>query len=123
MLKHAGGNYEYVKDKHGLALAAMEGMRFREYELQINPGDKLFVYTDGIPEAIDEHVEQYGPERLESVLNSVKDLDMKSTLPAVRKNIADFVGAADQFDDITMVGFAYFGAESVDPQKAESDNA
>ena len=49
VLMRAGGEYELFKDKHGLALAAMEDMRYREYEIQLNPGDRLFVYTDGIP--------------------------------------------------------------------------
>ena len=109
VLMRAGGDYELYRDKHGLALAAMEDMPFKEYDLQINPGDKLFVYTDGIPEAINEQVEQYGPERLVNVLNTVKDEPMEMVLPKVRRNIAAFVGAADQFDDITMLGFAYYG--------------
>ena len=117
VLMRAGGDYEYLRDKHGLALAAMEDMRFREYELQLDPGDKLFVYTDGVPEAIDEQVEQYGAQRLTQVLNTVKDRDMKDTLPAVREDIAAFVGAADQFDDITMLGFTYYGPEKRGPRQ------
>ncbi len=111
VLMRAGGDYELVKDKHGLALAAMEGVRFKEYELTLNPGDKLFVYTDGIPEAIDENVEQYGTDRMVKVLNAVKGERMRDVLPAVRKDIADFVGRAEQFDDITMLGLAYYGPE------------
>ena len=107
-----GGDYEYIKDKHGLALAAMEGMHYREYELQMNPGDRLFVYTDGIPEAIDENVEQYGIGRLADALNRLKEVSIADTLPAVRKDISDFVGEADQFDDITMLGFLYLGTET-----------
>ena len=110
MLMRAGGDFELFKDKHGLALAAMENMRFREYDLQLNPGDKLFVYTDGVPEAIDEQVEQYGTGRLAEVLNSLKSNPMEEVLPAVRQNILDFVGDAEQFDDITMLGFHYIGA-------------
>ncbi len=111
LLMRAGGDYEYIKDKHGLALAAMEEMRYKEYELQLNPGDRLFVYTDGIPEAIDENVKQYGSKRLAQVLNTVKDDTIAATLPAVRRDIAAFAGGAEQFDDITMLGFAFFGAE------------
>ena len=121
VLMRAGSDYEYIKDKHGLALAAMEGVRFKGYELQLNPGDKLFVYTDGIPEAIDEHVEQYGPQRLLTILNEVKGESMAVTLPAVRKHIADFVGEADQFDDITMLGLSYFGAEKGGEQREGTD--
>ena len=110
LIMHSGGDYEYIKDKHGLALAAMEGMHYREYELQMNPGDRFFVYTDGIPEAIDEKIEQYGATRLVDALNGLKEVSIAETLPAVRKNIADFVGEADQFDDITMLGIVYHGA-------------
>ncbi len=106
-----GGEYGLLKDKHGLALAAMRNMRYKEYELQLEPGDKLFVYTDGIPEAINKSEEQYGTERMLSALDRVKDESMQNTLPAVRRDIADYVGGADQFDDITMLGLAYFGSE------------
>jgi serine phosphatase RsbU (regulator of sigma subunit) len=82
----------------------------------MNPGDRLFVYTDGIPEAIDEQVEQYGMDRLVEVLNGVKDARMESILPVVRKNIADFAGNAEQFDDITMLGFTYFGNQPREEQ-------
>ena len=109
VLMPANGDYEYVKDPHSLALAAMNGMRYKDYELQMHPGDRLFVYTDGIPEAIDEKIEQYGTQRLADVLNPLKDASIADTLPAVRKNISDFVGDADQFDDITMLGFIYRG--------------
>ena len=109
VLMRAGEDYTLFKEKHGLALAAMEEMRFREYELKLEPGDRLFVYTDGIPEAIDEKVEQYGTDRLVDVLNRVKGKTMQESLPAVREDISRFVGAAEQFDDITMLGFAYYG--------------
>ena len=111
VLMRRGEDYALFKDKHGLALAAMEDMRFKEYELQLNPDDRLFVYTDGIPEAIDEHVEQYGAQRLVDVLNTLKNTPMKETLHAVREDIRGFVGKADQFDDITMLGLVYRGAE------------
>ena len=110
VLMRADGDYEYVRDKHGLALAGMEDMRYREYELQFNPGDRLFVYTDGIPEAINEDVEQYGADRLLSILNRNRTAAMKDMLPDVRRDIADFAGSAEQFDDITMLGFVYNGA-------------
>ena len=112
ILMHAGGDYELFRDMHGLALAAMEGVRFKEYELQFEPGDRLFVYTDGIPEAINEQVEQYGTERMVKALNALKGETMRDMLPALRQDILDFVGDADQFDDITMLGFAYFGRET-----------
>jgi serine phosphatase RsbU (regulator of sigma subunit) len=115
ILMRANMSYEYVKDKHGLVLAAMEGMKFNEYELDFHPGDKLFIYTDGIPEALNTEVEQYGPDRLLAALNKVRNKPMTETLPAVRKDIADFAAGADQFDDITMMGFLYNSPEAQKP--------
>ena len=111
MVMRAGEGYTLFRDKHGLALGAMEDMRFSEYEMKLNPGDRLFVYTDGIPEAIDVNEQQYGTDRLVQKLNTLLDAPMTEILPAVRADVADFAGAAEQFDDITMLGFAYNGEE------------
>ena len=105
----AGGDFELFKDKHSLPLAAMPDTRTREYELQFEPGDRLFVYTDGVPEAINEQTEQYGDQRMLNVLNRRKDLPMEEILPDIREDISIFAGNAEQFDDITMLGFTYKG--------------
>ncbi len=112
VLMRTGGEYELIKDKHGLALAAMDGVSYRSYELQLHPGDKLFVYTDGVPEAINTDVEQYGTDRLLTVLNARKDEAPKDLLPEVRQDISAFAAGTDQFDDITMLGFVYTGNAS-----------
>ena len=109
VLMRAGETFELLRDKHGFVLAGMEGVRFKEYELQLYPGDRLFVYTDGVPEAINEAVEQYGTDRLIQVLNMMRENDIRQVLPAVREDIARFAGEAEQFDDITMLAFTYFG--------------
>ncbi len=106
-IMRAGGEYELLKDKHSIALAAMENSKAKEYELTFNPGDKLFVYTDGIPEAINEAVEQYGTTRMLSVLNECNDKPVTVTLPIVSESVNRFKGNADQFDDITMLGFEF----------------
>ncbi|MBR1737263.1 MAG: SpoIIE family protein phosphatase [Firmicutes bacterium] len=106
-IKRADGKWELFKDKHSLALAAMEGMPFKDYEMQLNEGDKLFVYTDGVPEAIDKAEEQFGTDRMLEALNDAQNIGMKSILPFVRKRISNFVNGADQFDDITMLGFDF----------------
>jgi len=110
-LMRAGGGYELFKDKHGLALAAMDGMKYREYELQLEPGDRIFVYTDGVPEAINSSTEQYGTDRMIRVLSASGSRTLRDTLTAVQEDLAAFVGAEDQFDDITMLNFTYFGPE------------
>ena len=99
----AGGEYELFKDKHGFVLAGMEDSRYREYEVQLDKGDTLFVYTDGVPEATDSRKELYGTERLLDVLNRNLTASCEETVKMVREDIDRFVGEAEQFDDITML--------------------
>ena len=108
-IKRLNGEFELLKDKHTMPLAAMPGIHAKQYEVQLEPGDRLFVYTDGVPEAINEQTEQYGDGRMLNVLNRDKDLPMEQILPDVRKDISNFAGNAEQFDDITMIGFTYKG--------------
>jgi len=110
-LMRAGNEYELLKDKHGLALAAMGKMKYKEYELQMAPGDRLFVYTDGVPEAIDYQTQQYGTDRMLGALNRSKNGNLQNALDTVRKDLAAFVGDADPFDDVTMLNFVYHGPE------------
>ncbi len=107
IIKRAGGNFELFTDKHSLALAAMENIKAKEYEIQLNPGDTLFVYTDGVPEAINESVEQYGTDRLIYTLNANKDSEVGELLAAVQESVDVFKGNSEQFDDITMMAFEF----------------
>ena len=107
LVMRAGGDYEVLKDRHGLALAVMKDIPLPEYELQLNPGDRLFVYTDGVPEAINEKEEAYGLERLADRLNRLKNVSQEWALENVLQDIRNFAGKAEQFDDITMLGLTY----------------
>lgn len=98
-----GGEFELFKDKHGFVLAGMEGVRYREYELELNAGDRLFVYTDGVPEATDATNTLYGTERMIAALNRQKDGSCCQLLETLHQDVNTFVGEADQFDDITML--------------------
>ena len=109
VLKRGNGDYELYKQKHNIALAVMRDAKFREYELDLEPGDSLFVYTDGIPEAINNSQEAYGTDRLLDVLNRNKDLPQKNILTQTTRDIKYFVGEEEQFDDVTMMGFKYNG--------------
>lgn len=103
----AGGEFEAHKIRAGFVLAGMEGMRYRAGSMTLEPGDKLFQYTDGVTEATDVHNELYGMERLGAVLNRVKDGKPADILPEVKRDIDAFVGEAPQFDDITMLCLEY----------------
>ena len=98
-----GGDFQLFKDKHGLVLAGMEGARYREYELELNEGDRLFVYTDGVPEATNADTVLYGTDRMLHALNEAKDRSCCELLASLHRDVDAFVGAADQFDDITML--------------------
>ena len=75
------------------------------------PGDVLYVYTDGVAEATNAEDELYGTERMLKCLNGNKEKQLTELLPAIKKDIDNFVGDAPQFDDITMLGFKYLGGE------------
>lgn len=107
--RRAGGDFALVKDRHGFVLAGMEGSRYREYTLDLAPGDRLFLYTDGVTEATDEHQQLYGTRRLLDALNRSRDADPRTLLQAVQADIHAFVGAADPFDDITMLALEIKG--------------
>ncbi|OPZ75359.1 MAG: Phosphoserine phosphatase RsbU [Firmicutes bacterium ADurb.Bin456] len=103
VLKRAGGDYQLVKDKHGFVLAGMENSRYKGYELQMNPGDRLFLYTDGVTEATNARSELYGTGRMLAALNRNRDADCETLLHRMKEDIDAFVGEAPQFDDITML--------------------
>ena len=107
MLQRAGGDYELIKDHHDFVIGGMAGTKYREYELQLNPGDRLFLYTDGVPEATDEEKQLFGTERMLAALNEVKDADPEQVLTYMRGAVDRFVKDAEQFDDLTMLCLAY----------------
>ena len=87
----------------------MDGMVYREYELQLEPGSKLFLYTDGVPEATDEDNWLFGMERMLAALNEAADADPEHVLESVRRAADEFVQDAEQFDDLTMLCLEYNG--------------
>ena len=89
----------------------MSDVLYYSYEIDLKPGDCLYVYTDGIPEAINADEEQFGTDRMLDVLNENKDASMTDLLAAVKAGVDKFVGEAEQFDDQTMVGFRYNGPQ------------
>ena len=108
-VKKAAGSFELLKDRHGFVIGGMPGMKFKEYELQLEPGDKLFVYTDGVPEATNGAQELFGTERMVEALRQGESGTPKETLEAVNRAVQAFVGDAPQFDDLTMMCLAYQG--------------
>ena len=106
-ISKAGGNFEPYKIRAAFVLAGMEGMKYRAGAMKLDPGDKIFQYTDGVTEATSVNNELYGMGRLSEILNKVKDKKPNEILPAVKQDIDEFVGEAPQFDDITMLCLEY----------------
>ena len=103
----ANGDFEPYKIRAAFVLAGMEGMKYRAGSMMLEPGDKIFQYTDGVTEATNVNNELYGMERLGTILNKMKNGTPHDILPAVKKDIDEFVGEAPQFDDITMLCLEY----------------
>ena len=108
-IRQNGGEFVLYKEKHGFAVGGMEGSRYTEYELQLKPGDKLFLYTDGVPEATDKEDKMFGNERMLSALNNKAEADPRLLLMNVRTSVNAFVKDAEQFDDLTMMCLEYKG--------------
>ena len=105
------GRFELLKDKHGLVIGGMAGIRYKEYELNLDPGDKLFLYTDGVAEATRGGSELFGTHRMLDALNRNPGGDPEELLGNVRRAVDEFVGDDEQFDDLTMMCFEYKGGE------------
>ena len=108
-LRRANDRYELQVYRHSPAVATMEGMRFKEHDFQLNPGDSLFVYTDGVAEATNAQNELFGGERLIDSLNVDPEAKPETVLSNVMHGIDVFVAEAEQFDDITMLCLKYNG--------------
>ena len=114
VLKKPDGSFALLKDRHGLVLGAMEGSRYREYELILEPGTKLFLYTDGVPEATDAESRLFGSERMLAALNEDPEATPETVLKNVRRAVDGFVQDAEQFDDLTMMCLEYSGRKQTE---------
>ena len=109
VIHRKGQPCELLKDRHGFVLGGMAGMKYTEYDLRLEPGDEVFLYTDGVPEATNKANKLYGTERLLNALNHKGDASPQELLETVRADVDKFVGAAMQFDDLTMLCLRYLG--------------
>ena len=112
ILMHPNGEYEKIKDPHGLFVGGMPGIQHTEYELQMEPGAKLFVYTDGVVEAKNPNKEMFGMDRLLKTLNADTGAEPKQVIQNVKAEVMKFVKDAEQFDDLTMLSIEYKGVSA-----------
>ena len=109
MLKKPDENFELLKDAHGLVVGGMNNTAYKEYEILLEPGTKLFVYTDGIAEAANSELEFFGTERLADALRSGQDGMPEQIADTVKQSVQAFTGAEPQSDDMTVLCLQYNG--------------
>ena len=109
VLRRPDGPFELYRDRHGFVIGGMDGAHYREYELKLEPGAKLFVYTDGVTEATNADNELFGTARMLHALNAAQNAAPQDVLKNVRRAVDGFVKDAEQFDDLTMLCMEYKG--------------
>ena len=107
LFRRVGEDFHYMKSRAAFVLAGMEGIRYRQEEVLLSPGDILYIYTDGVTEAADLQDRLYGNERLLQVLNAQRTQDLTEILRAVKEDVDTFAAGVPQFDDITMLALRF----------------
>ena len=112
VFKQPGEDFKLYKDRHGFVIGGLEEAKYKEYVIQLQPGAKVFVYTDGVPEATNAEQELFGTERMMAALNADPDAAPMDVLKNVRRAVDGFVKNAEQFDDLTMLCLEYKGPQA-----------
>ncbi len=112
VLRHKDGSFELIKYRHSMAVAMMPGVPFEQHDIKVLPGDRIFVYTDGLPEARNGEKVFFGTDRMLETLNRDPDASGQQMLKNLIDDMNAFVGDAEQFDDVTMLIFDYYGNDN-----------
>lgn len=113
LIRHGNGGFTYFKTRPGFILAGMEDFQYKKGELQLKPGDTLFLYTDGVTEAMNEKEELYGDAALQNVLSDAGQISMEELCRDVKRDVDRFAGTTPQFDDMTMMALRWRGDENM----------
>lgn len=109
VLMRPGGDFELISQKHDFVIGGMDNINYHETETVLEPGSKLFLYTDGLPEATDAGDNMFGTERMVEVLNRCKENAPEDILRSMKESVDKFTNDADQFDDLTMLCLEFNG--------------
>ncbi|MFC2118275.1 SpoIIE family protein phosphatase [Bacteroidota bacterium] len=102
-------NVSFTEMTKDIVLGCIEDKPFHQKKIKINPGDKLFLYTDGVTEAENTEQQLYSDERLISLLKNTKEEMPDKIIEVVYNDIKSFAKGAEQSDDITMLAIKYHG--------------
>ncbi|MCQ2087618.1 MAG: SpoIIE family protein phosphatase [Bacilli bacterium] len=112
LIQNDDGSFEYLQSKKGFVFAGIDGFTYEKQSFDLKPGQKIYLYTDGVTEATNINKELYGEDRLLKLINGHKNSIPKDICDAVIEGVNDFVGDAEQADDITMLCFQYIDQEN-----------
>ncbi|MBR6707716.1 MAG: PP2C family protein-serine/threonine phosphatase [Clostridia bacterium] len=116
-VRTAEGGFRLYKDPHGLVAGGLKTTRYKDYQLVLRPGDQVFVYTDGVPDAVNEQGTRFGMERLEETLKRLEGESCRGVLEGVKQAVERFAGDAEPYDDLTMLCLSI-----AEGKKKEKDN-
>ena len=114
IVTHSDGTVDIIKDQHGIVLGAFEDVRYKEYDIQLKPGSRLFLYTDGLTEATSVNNEMFGIERVAEELGKDPAAKPRKLLEDMKLAVDRFVGEQEQFDDLTMLCLSYYGQHNAE---------
>ena len=112
--------YTIDKVQHGPPIGFIPGMDFIEYDYSLKPGDRIFLYTDGLPDAKAFNGDRFGTDRMLEILNSNRGKTNKEIVELMKNRVFSFAGNEPQFDDITMMSFTYYGQSKEEDKKEET---
>jgi anti-sigma regulatory factor (Ser/Thr protein kinase) len=112
-----GGKYEMLRSQPDFVFGRKKRMSYNRHHLHLDVGDGIFLYTDGVTEAARTDGDMFKEDRLENSLSSVADADPAETIAKVKSDVSDFVGSADQSDDMTMMSIVYTHPYDIEPDE------
>ena len=112
IIKRKGGEYYASAEKHSFVIGGLEGVKYKQFSVDLGEGDIIFTYTDGIPEANNSNNEMYGMEKTVATLNRYKDAEPEELIKLLKADVDDFAGDAPQFDDMTMLCYKQLKTQS-----------
>lgn len=111
IIKVPGKDFELYKDKHCFIVGGKKKAKYKDYEITLEPGSVIFVYTDGVPEAKNKEGKMFKLDATVDALNANPNADVETLTNNVKNSVSDFVKDAEQFDDLTMLCVEYLGQE------------
>jgi sigma-B regulation protein RsbU (phosphoserine phosphatase) len=102
-LLRANGTIEELPMACNMIVGAFDGIEYKEDTLQLEHGDTLVMFTDGVTEAMNGAEQEFGVERLDNILSGMAGKGCQQIVEAVKAGVSDFVDDAEQSDDITML--------------------